>query len=63
MSKKFRCAMCGNEYTTKDESDEDAIAEAEANFGSGCMERLDMVKVCDDCYELLVAANLINKQK
>jgi len=48
---EFRCANCRGVFT-KGWSEEEARAEAEANFGK--MKPAEWAVVCDDCYFLMI---------
>jgi DNA-directed RNA polymerase subunit RPC12/RpoP len=52
MGRTYTCAQCGKTFVSE-WSDEDAQAEAAANFSSE--ELADTAVVCDACYELLMA--------
>ena len=49
----YTCAECGGVYT-KETTDEEANAEAEAIFGvKGASHSSDMAIICDDCYNAM----------
>ena len=51
---EYKCGNCGNIYE-KGWSDEEALKEAEANFGKPVSEWKDEdVVICDDCYNLMM---------
>jgi len=54
MGETCTCARCGKDFVSE-WSDEDALAEAQANFSPE--ELADTAVVCDDCYELLIEAS------
>lgn len=45
---QFRCAWCGGVFE-KDWSEEEALAELKAHFGS--LKPEECVQVCEDCYQ------------
>ena len=51
MNETFTCALC-NQTFEKEWSDEEAIAEAEADFGYFNQAVFDVI--CDDCYRAMV---------
>ena len=52
MGKTYTCAQCGETFKSE-WSDEEAQAEARANFSPE--ELADTAVVCDDCYKMLMA--------
>jgi len=55
MTAPIICAQCGALIDTP-QDDDDARAEARANFGADVFERLPMAVVCDECYQAIMAA-------
>lgn len=50
----FTCARCGIEYHATNTLDE-AAAEAQHNYPDGVAPDDELVSVCDDCYQYVMA--------
>jgi hypothetical protein len=51
-NRTYECAECGGTFTAG-WSEEECLAEMKENWGNRNLE--EMVKVCDDCYNMMTA--------